>query len=245
MFEAHVLTLFPDMFPGALAESVTGRGLGDKWSLQAHNIRDYATDKHNSVDDTPYGGGAGMVMRADIVGRALDAVEARTHNLPKLCLSPRGEPWTQQRAQALSQKNGVILLCGRFEGIDARIFEHYDIEEVSIGDFVLTGGEIPAMALLDSVVRLLPNVLGSAESIEDESFTKGLLEYPHYTRPKDWRGLSVPDVLLSGNHKQIASWRQEQSENITQKKRPDLWCAHKKKQAQSEEAKQSDVIKTE
>lgn len=238
MFQAHILTLLPDVFPGILGESITGRALGVCWNLHTHNIRNHATNKHRTVDDTPYGGGPGMVMRADVVGRALDATPA---NLPKIYLSPRGKPWTQKRAQSLANEEGVVLLCGRFEGIDARIFEYYPIEEVSVGDFVLTGGEIPAMALLDSVVRLLPNVLGNINSSEDESFTAGLLEYPHYTRPNDWRGLSVPDVLRSGHHDKIASWRQEQSQAITQKRRPDLWRAFTYQQARSEEAKQSDA----
>lgn len=236
MFQAHVLTILPDMFPGPLGHSVVGRAQNKAWQLHVHDIRQYATDKHRNVDDTPYGGGAGMVMRADVIGRSIDALPAA---LPKICFSPRGQPLTQQDAANIATLQGITLLCGRFEGIDERVYQHYNIKEVSIGDFILTGGEIPAMVLLDSVVRLLPDVLGNAQSCKDESFSNGLLEYPQYTRPFDWHGYAVPDVLLSGHHDKIATWRQEQSKEITKNRRPDLWCAYK---ARTEEAKQSDAL---
>lgn len=222
-WRATVLTLFPDMFPGPLGQSLAGRALASGvWSLDSRNIRDHATDKHRSVDDTPCGGGAGMVFRPDVVDAALASV---ADDRPMIVLSPRGAPLTQARAQNLAAGPGVVLLCGRFEGIDQRVIDARALEEISVGDYVLSGGELPAMLLLDAAIRLLPGVMGAAESAEDESFSTGLLEYPHYTRPTEWQGRRVPDVLLSGNHAAIATWRQQQAEKITRERRPDLWAA--------------------
>jgi len=222
MFHATVLTLFPELFPGPLGASVLGRGLGEGlWSLDTVNIRDFSDNKYGSVDDTPAGGGAGMVMRADILGAAIDSVPR--NDRPALFLSPRGAPLTQSRAQALSEGPGVIAICGRFEGVDERIFAAREVEEVSIGDFVLAGGEIAAMALIEACVRLVPAVLGSASSLGEESFEGGLLEYPQYTRPREFDGRAIPDVLLSGDHQKIAEWRRQQAEAITRARRPDLW----------------------
>ncbi len=222
MFHATVLTLFPELFPGPLGASVTGRGLGEGlWSLDTVNIRDFADSKYGSVDDTPAGGGAGLVMRADILAAAIDSVPR--NDRPALCLSPRGKPLKQARALELSKGPGVIALCGRFEGIDERIFAAREIEEISIGDFVLAGGEIAAMALIEACVRLIPAVLGSASSLGEESFEGGLLEYPQYTRPREFEDRAIPDVLLSGDHKKIAEWRRKQAEDITRARRPDLW----------------------
>ena len=222
MWHATVLTLYPDLFPGPLDASVLGRGAAEKlWSLDTVNIRDFSDNKYGSVDDTPAGGGAGLVMRADILGQTIDSVPR--NDRPIICLSPRGAPLTQARAKALSQGPGLIALCGRFEGVDERIFAARDIEEVSIGDFVLAGGEIAAMALIEACVRLIPGVLGSASSLGEESFEDGLLEYPQYTRPREFEGRAIPDVLLSGDHKKIADWRDKERNEITRTRRPDLW----------------------
>jgi tRNA (guanine37-N1)-methyltransferase len=223
-FAATVLTLYPEMFPGPLGMSIAGRALGEgAWSLETVQIRDFATDKHRSVDDTPAGGGAGMVLRADVLAAALDSVaDAR----PKLALTPRGKPLTQARVRELAAGEGVVLLCGRFEGFDERIFEAREVEEVSVGDYVLSGGELGAMVILDACVRLLPGVMGAASSGEEESFETGLLEYPHYTRPVDWEGRTIPEVLRSGDHARIAAWRHERASEDTRLWRPDLIERH-------------------
>jgi tRNA (guanine37-N1)-methyltransferase len=223
-FRASVLTLFPDLFPGPLSASLAGRALTrGLWSLQSVNIRDFAPDRHHTVDDTPFGGGPGMVMRPDIIDTALAAV---TDDRPKLYLTPRGRPLTQPDAQRYAAAPGLILLCGRYEGIDQRVIDAHAMEEVSIGDFVLSGGELPALLLLDAVIRLLPGVMGAADSATEESFAHNLLEYPHYTRPADWQGRRVPGVLLSGNHAAVAAWRRAEAERITRERRPDLWAAY-------------------
>ena len=224
IFASTVLTLYPEVFPGPLGHSLAGRALRDGlWSLDAVQVRDFATDRHRSVDDTPAGGGAGMVMRADVLAAALDSV---ADDRPKLAMSPRGAPLTQERVRALAAGPGVTVLCGRFEGIDERLFEARAIEPVSIGDYVLSGGEIAAMVLLDACVRLLPGVMGAASSGEEESFETGLLEYPHYTRPQMWEGRTIPEVLRSGDHARIAAWRKAQAEIDTRLRRPDLWERH-------------------
>ena len=225
MWRATVLTIMPDFFPGPLGLSLSGKALGeDKWSLQTIDIRDFATDKHRSVDDTPAGGGAGMVMRADIAAAAIDAARLMMPpGTPTFYLSPRGRPLTEVRVRSLSESAGVILLCGRFEGIDERVLEARQIEEISIGDYVLSGGELAAMVLIDACVRLLPGVAGNEASLAEESFASGLLEYPHYTRPRDWEGRAIPEILLSGDHDKIAKWRREQAEAMTKSRRPDLW----------------------
>lgn len=229
-WSAQVITLFPDAFPGLLGESLTGKALKDGlWQLQTTDLRRFGVGKHRNVDDTPSGGGAGMVLRADVVANAIGDTRRRAKGrMPLLYLSPRGVPFTQKIAQDLSQQDGVTLLCGRFEGVDERVLEHYDIMEVSMGDYVLTGGELPAMTLIDACVRLLPGVLGNAESAVEESHSNGLLEHPQYTRPAEWEGHQIPAVLTSGDHGKVAKWRREQSENITAKRRPDLWERHKK-----------------
>lgn len=220
---ATVLTIFPQVFPGPLAASLAGTALKDgRWALGTIDIRDYGLGKHKSVDDTPAGGGPGMVMRADVVAAAVDAAREKTPDAPVLCLSPRGAPLTQPRVRGLSEGPGVSLLCGRFEGIDERVLEARGIEEVSLGDFILSGGEIAAMALIDACVRLLPGVVGEAESLEWESFEQELLEYPHYTKPRDWEGRAIPEVLLSGDHGKIAAWRREQALIRTRERREDL-----------------------
>jgi tRNA (guanine37-N1)-methyltransferase len=225
-WSATVLTLFPAMFPGPLAFSLAGKALeGDLWRLRTVDIRGFTTDRHQSVDDTPFGGGAGMVMRPDIVARAVDSVVAEGALGPLLYLSPRGRPLCQDRVRELASSPGVVLLCGRYEGVDARVIEARGFLEVSLGDFVLSGGEIAAMALIDACVRLLPGVVGDSHSLEEESFASGLLEYPHYTRPQSWEGRAVPEVLLSGNHARIARWRQEQALGVTRERRPDLLAA--------------------
>ena len=223
-FRATVLTLYPEMFPGPLGVSIAGRALAEgAWSLDTVQIRDFATDKHRSVDDTPAGGGAGMVLRADVLAAALDSV---SDDRPRLALTPRGKPLTQARVRELAAGEGVVLLCGRFEGFDERIFEARAIEEVSIGDYVLSGGELAAMIILDACVRLLPGVMGAASSGEEESFETGLLEYPHYTRPVDWEGRTIPEVLRSGDHARIAAWRHERASEDTRLRRPDLIERH-------------------
>ena len=224
MWRASVLTIFPDMFPGPLGASLARKALAaGTWSLDIVDIREFATDKHRSVDDTPAGGGPGMVMRADVLGRAIDATAADTR--PRLLMSPRGSPLTQARVEALAGGPGAVLVCGRFEGVDERVIAGRGLEEVSIGDYVLSGGEIAAMALIDACVRLLPGVMGAAASGSEESFTAGLLEYPHYTRPQTWEGRPIPESLLSGDHARIAAWRQSEAERLTKERRPDLWAA--------------------
>jgi tRNA (guanine37-N1)-methyltransferase len=223
IWRASVLTLFPAMFPGPLGHSLAGRALETGvWALDVTNIRDFANDRHRTVDDTPFGGGAGMVLRADVTDAAVGSV---VDERPVICLTPRGQPFTQADARHLASGPGVVLLCGRYEGIDQRVIDARDMQEFSIGDYVLSGGELAAMVLLDSIVRLLPGVMGAADSAREESFTGGLLEYPHYTRPAEWQGRRVPDVLLSGDHGAVAAWRQAESEKITRQRRPDLWVA--------------------
>ena len=223
-WRATVLTLFPEMFPGPLGHSLAARACeAGRWSLQTTDIRGFATDRHRTVDDTPFGGGAGMVLRADVADAAIAAV---ADGRPMLALTPRGRPFTQADAAVIAAGPGVILLCGRYEGIDQRVIEARALQEISIGDYVLSGGELAAMVLLDAAIRLLPGVMGSAASAEDESFSAGLLEYPHYTRPAVWEGRPVPDVLVSGNHAAIAAWRRAEAETITRTRRPDLWARH-------------------
>ncbi len=224
-WHATVLTLFPPMFPGPLGHSLAGRALAEgRWALEARDLRVHGIGPHRSVDDTPFGGGAGMVLRPDVVDAALaGCADAR----PALYLSPRGARLTQARVTELAAGPGVVLLCGRYEGVDARVVEARGLEEVSLGDFVLSGGEPAAIALLDACVRLLPGVLGAAESAEEESFSAGLLEYPHYTRPAVWQGRAVPAVLVSGHHGEIATWRRAEAERATRERRPDLWAAYR------------------
>jgi tRNA (guanine37-N1)-methyltransferase len=227
IWTAKVLTLFPEMFPGPLAHSLAGKALADGlWSLDAVNIRDFATDRHSTVDDTPFGGGPGMVMRADVIDAAIE--DAALADAPLVYLTPRGTPLSQDIAAKLADGPGVTLICGRYEGIDQRVLDARDVTEISLGDFVLSGGEPAALALLDACVRLLPGVMGAEASLEEESFARGLLEYPHYTRPAEWCGRKVPDVLLSGHHRNIDAWRTEQAEMITQARRPDLWDRYQK-----------------
>lgn len=219
-FRATVLTLYPEMFPGSLGQSMSGRALENGiWSLKTVQIRDFAEGKHRNVDDTPAGGGAGMVMRADVLARAIDSVESGG---PRILLSPRGAPLTQDMVKKLSQNKGITLVCGRFEGVDQRVIDARQLAEISIGDYILSGGEPAAMVLLDAIVRLLPGVMGNAESGISESFEDGLLEYPHYTKPPEFEGRTIPDVLISGNHKKIADWRRGQSLELTRVRRPDL-----------------------
>jgi len=223
-WRATVLTLFPEMFPGPLGQSLAGRALErGLWSLQTEDIRAAATDRHGTVDDTPFGGGAGMVMRPDIVAAALAGV---TDDRPAVFLTPRGRPLTQATVHRLAAGPGIVLLCGRYEGVDQRVIEAAGLEEISVGDYVLSGGEPAAIVLLDACVRLLPGVMGAAASAEDESFSAGLLEYPHYTRPAEWQGRRVPEVLLSGHHAAVAAWRRAEAERITRERRPDLWAAY-------------------
>ena len=226
-WNATILTLYPEMFPGPLGQSLAGRALGEgTWTLDAVQIRDFATDKHRSVDDTPAGGGAGMVMRADVLAAAVDAVLARQPGAPMLAMTPRGAPLTQALVRDLAAGPGVSILCGRFEGIDERLFEARPIIPVSIGDYVLSGGETAAIVLLDACIRLLPGVMGAASSGEEESFEAGLLEYPHYTRPQMWEGRTIPEVLRSGDHAKIAAWRKAKAEADTRSRRPDLMERH-------------------
>ena len=228
---ARVLTLFPEMFPGVLGLSLAGKALErGLWSLQAVDIRDFAEDRHGTVDDAPFGGGAGMVLRADVTDRALGhaiaADEAAGGRSPMIYLSPRGRVLDQARCRELADGPGVILLCGRYEGVDQRVLDARAVEEVSLGDFVLSGGEPAALALIDACVRLLPGVMGAETSLEEESFEAGLLEYPHYTRPAEWCGRAVPEVLLSGHHEKIRAWRRAEAERITRERRPDLWARY-------------------
>lgn len=225
VWTAGVVTLFPRSFPGTLGLSICGKALDRGiWALKTLDIRDFAVDRHKTVDSSPYGGGPGMVLRPDVLDRTLEAIS----HVPgrRICLSPRGRRFDQAFAKELAHEPGVVLVCGRYEGIDQRVIEAREMEEVSLGDFVLTGGEIAAQALLDATVRLLPGVIGSEQGLDEESFEDGLLEYPQYTHPKIWKGRSVPEVLLSGNHKKIAEWKKQQSELVTRNYRPDLWEAY-------------------
>jgi tRNA (guanine37-N1)-methyltransferase len=226
MWRAGVLTIFPEMFPGPLGLSLAGKALVAKtWALDVVDIRDFATDKHRTVDDTPAGGGPGMVMKADVLARAVDA--AATDGRPRLLMSPRGVPLTQARVEALAAGEGAVIVCGRFEGVDERVIAARGLEEMSVGDYVLSGGEIAALALLDACVRLLPGVMGKAESGAEESFTGGLLEYPQYTRPQVFEGRPIPEILTSGDHGKVAAWRRAEAERLTRERRPDLWAARK------------------
>ena len=223
-WRASVLTLFPEMFPGPLGHSLAGRALeAGIWSLQAVNIRDFAADRHRTVDDTPFGGGAGMVLRPDVLDAAIETV---ADGRPMFCMTPRGRRFAQADARALAEGPGAVFVAGRYEGIDQRVIDARGLTEISIGDYVLSGGELAAMTVLDVVVRLLPGVMGAADSAEEESFSAGLLEYPHYTRPAEWRGRAVPPVLLSGHHAAVAAWRRAESEALTRERRPDLWAAY-------------------
>jgi tRNA (guanine37-N1)-methyltransferase len=223
-FAATILTLYPEMFPGPLGVSLAGRALEDgTWSLDTVQIRDFATDKHRTVDDTPAGGGAGMVLKPDVLAAAVDHARGLHLDCPVLAMTPRGKPLTQARVRELAAGPGVTILCGRFEGFDERIFAGRDVEEVCIGDIVLSGGEPAAIMALDACIRLLPGVMGAASSGAEESFEEGLLEYPHYTRPVEWEGHRVPEVLRSGDHAKIAAWRKQQAEDDTRSRRPDLW----------------------
>ncbi|MCO6388138.1 tRNA (guanosine(37)-N1)-methyltransferase TrmD [Aliihoeflea sp. 40Bstr573] len=222
-FRATVLTLYPEMFPGTLGLSLAGRALTEgTWSLDTLQIREFATDRHRTVDDTPAGGGAGMVLKADIIAKAVDHASPQGDPRPRLLMSPRGRPLTQARVRALADGPGAVILCGRFEGVDQRVIDARGLEEVSIGDYILSGGEIAAQVLLDAVVRLLPGVMGNLASGEEESFESGMLEHPHYTRPAEFEGMAIPDVLTSGNHKKIAEWRRAQALALTRARRPDL-----------------------
>lgn len=222
-FAATVLTLYPDMFPGPLGLSMAGRGLQDGvWSLDARNIRTHATDKHASVDDAPAGGGPGMVLKPDVLARAIDAASAPDDTRPRLLMSPRGRPLTQGFVRELAAGDGIIIVCGRFEGVDERVIQARNLIEVSVGDYVLSGGEPAAQVVLDAIVRLLPGIMGNTKSGNDESFEHGLLEHPQYTRPREWEGLEIPAVLLSGDHAAIARWKRQQSEKLTLQRRPDL-----------------------
>jgi len=224
-FNAIVLTLFPEMFPGPLGHSLAGKALEyGLWSLKPVDIRGFARDKHRTVDDAPFGGGAGMVMRPDVLDEAIAA--SYPGSGPLIYFTPRGKTLTQARVKELAKERTVTLLCGRFEGVDQRVLDARCIEEISLGDFVLSGGELPALMLLDAVVRLLPGVIGRTESLEDESFETGLLEYPHYTRPDPWKGVGVPEILKSGHHAKVAAWRHEQAEDVTKARRPDLWAKY-------------------
>ena len=231
VWKAKVITLLPDAFPGILGDSITGKALDQGlWQLETVDLRPFGEGKHQNVDDTPAGGGAGMVLRADIVGKALKQAAKSTPKdptkWPVIYLSPRGKPFTQSMAQTYAQADGITLLCGRFEGVDERVLEEFDVQEVSLGDFVLTGGEIAAQALIDATVRLIPRVLGNQASMEEESFSDGLLEHPHYTKPATWQGRDIPDILLSGHHGHIADWRRAMAERLTKQRRPDLWRAY-------------------
>lgn len=226
MWRSTVLTIFPDMFPGPLGTSLAGKALtSGLWSLDAVDIRAHATDKHRTVDDTPAGGGPGMVMKADVLARAIDAVASDSR--PRLLMSPRGKPLTQARVAALSKGEGVTILCGRFEGVDERLIAARNLEEVSVGDYVLSGGELGAMVLIDACVRLLPGVMGKEASGTEESFSDGLLEYPQYTRPAVFEGVQIPEILTGGDHAKVKAWRQAEAEKLTQNRRPDLWDAYK------------------
>lgn len=236
-WHAHVLTVYPEMFPGPLAHALSGRALeSGRWRLDTLDIRNFAHDRHRSVDDTPAGGGPGMVMKPDILAAAIDEAVAQGPERPRILLTPRGRPLDQARVRSLSAGPGAILVCGRFEGVDERVIPARGLEELSIGDFVLSGGEIAALALLDGCVRLLPGVMGTETSGAEESFEGGLLEYPHYTRPQLWEGRAIPSVLVSGDHGRVAAWRREASEAVTRARRPDLWEKHVAREAGSSTA---------
>jgi tRNA (guanine37-N1)-methyltransferase len=221
-FAATILTLFPEMFPGTLGHSLAGRALAEgKWSLTAQDIRSFATDKHRSVDDHPAGGGVGMVLKPDVLASAIDQT---LHQGPRLLMSPRGEPLSQAIVQEIAAQPGCLIVCGRFEGVDERVIENRQLREISVGDYILSGGEPAAIVLLDAVVRLLPGVMGKLESAAEESFSDGLLEHPHYTKPNSWEGLEIPPILLGGDHKAIARWKREQRQELTKTRRPDLWA---------------------
>jgi tRNA (guanine37-N1)-methyltransferase len=226
MWRASVLTIFPEMFPGPLGLSLAGRALGQAWNVGTVDPRDHATDRHRSVDDTPAGGGPGMVMRVDVLARAIDAAAPEGDTRPRLLMTPRGRPLTQKRVRELAVGEGVVIVCGRFEGVDDRLVAARGLEEVSVADVVLSGGEIGALVLLDACVRLLPGVMGHPESGTEESFSAGLLEYPQYTRPQSFEGMDIPAILSSGDHAKVARWRREQAEAATRARRPDLWAAH-------------------
>jgi tRNA (guanine37-N1)-methyltransferase len=227
MWRGTILTIFPEMFPGPLGSSLAGKALAAGiWAIETIDIRAHASDRHRSVDDTPAGGGPGMVMRADVLGRAIDAAGSAQDGRPRLLMSARGIPLTQRRVAALAQGPGAVLLCGRFEGVDERVIAARNVEEISLGDYVLSGGEIAAFALLDACVRLLPGVMGKPASGEEESFSQGLLEYPQYTRPQVWEGRSIPEVLTCGDHAKVAAWRRTEAERLTRERRPDLWAAY-------------------
>ncbi|KJE36735.1 tRNA (guanine-N1)-methyltransferase [Thalassospira sp. HJ] len=224
VWQAKVATLFPEMFPGVLGQSLAGKALENGiWSLDVKDIRDHATDRHRTVDDNPFGGGAGMVMRPDIVDAALRELRAEAPQLPLIYLSPRGKVLNQKRCRELAAGPGAILLCGRYEGIDQRVLDEHEAEEISIGDYILMGGELPAMVLIESCIRLIEGTVNKTESVDEESFETGLLEYPHYTRPANWNGRDVPEILLSGHHAKVQAWRHAQAEEITRARRPDLW----------------------
>ena len=229
MWRANVLTIFPEMFPGTLGMSLAGKALagGTTWSLDVVDIRAHATDKHRTVDDTPAGGGPGMVMKADVLARALDAASSPDDTRPRLLMTPRGMPLTQARVATLARGSGAVILCGRFEGVDERIIEARNFSEVSIGDYVLSGGEVAAAVLIDACVRLLPGVMGQIASADEESFSQGLLEYPQYTRPQVFEGRGIPEVLTSGDHAKVAAWRRAEAERVTRERRPDLWEAYR------------------
>jgi tRNA (guanine37-N1)-methyltransferase len=230
-WSAVVVTLFPEMFPGPLGHSLAGRALEDGiWALETVDIREFARDKHRTVDDAPFGGGPGMVMRPDVVDAALAAAQERMPRndaAPLIYLTPRGAPFNQARVKQLADEPGIVLLCGRYEGVDQRVLEARNMEEISLGDYLLSGGEPAAMALIDACVRLLPDVMGSAESLDEESFEDGLIEYPQFTRPQTWQGQTVPEILTSGHHEKIKAWRRAQAEAITKERRPDLWARYK------------------
>lgn len=224
---ATVLTLFPGMFPGPLGASLAGKALESGiWALETVDIRDFASDKHASVDDSAFGGGPGMVMRADVLARAIDAASADDDGAPRILLTPRGRPLTQRRVRDLAAGHRIMVVCGRYEGVDERVVEARGLEEISLGDFVLSGGEVAALALIDACVRALPGVMGDPASLEEESFERGLLEYPHYTRPQEWEGRAVPEVLMSGHHERIRAWRRQEAEQATRLRRPDLWACY-------------------
>tara|TARA_R110000787_G_scaffold5253_23_gene19361 strand:- start:3780 stop:4496 length:717 start_codon:yes stop_codon:yes gene_type:complete len=229
VWTAKILTLYPDMFPGPLGHSLAGRALSDGlWALETVDIRAFAHDKHATVDGSPFGGGPGMVMRPDVVDAALEAAGSATR---PIYLTPRGRPLDQERVRELAEAPEITVLCGRFEGVDERVLQARDLEQISLGDFVLSGGEPAAIALIDACVRLLPGVIGAADSVEEESFEEDLLEYPHYTRPEDWQGHKVPELLLSGHHERIRTWRREAAEKLTRERRPDLWSRHQERRS--------------
>ena len=226
-WKAKVLTLFPEMFPGPLGLSLAGQGLeAGSWALEAVDIRDFAADKHRTVDAPPFGGGPGMVIRPDVVSEAIDAAAGADPSLALIYLTPRGRPLTQARVGELARGPGIVLLCGRYEGLDERVLDAHGLDEISLGDFVLSGGEAAAIAVIDACVRLLPGVVGAPESLIDESFENGLLEYPQYTRPREWRGRTVPEVLVSGDHEKVKAWRRHKAKAITRERRPDLWARY-------------------